>query len=186
LRERPFRDFTVEAIMSRTGLKRPAFYAHFRDRYEVVLAVVAHVQEALFEMANRWLEGDDPERDVRAAFEGVVPVYVTHGHVLRALADAASSDERVQAAYASLIQVFVDATAEHIAAEQALGRTPAAVDAQETARALVLLNERYLSAALGGTAALGVERRADPAQATDVLVRIWLATLYGGATAAGV
>ncbi len=40
LRERPFRELTVEAVMSRTGLKRPAFYVHFRDRHDLALRVV--------------------------------------------------------------------------------------------------------------------------------------------------
>src|SRR5271157_3360254 len=72
LREQPLREITVEQIMLRTGLKRPAFYAHFRDRHDLVLHVVAHIGEELFEMANRWLVGEQPEQDIRAALAGVV------------------------------------------------------------------------------------------------------------------
>ena len=32
LEEHPFREMTVEGVMIRTGLSRPAFYAYFRDR----------------------------------------------------------------------------------------------------------------------------------------------------------
>jgi AcrR family transcriptional regulator len=94
LRELPFREVTVEAVMNRTGLKRPAFYVHFRDRHDLVLRVVEHIGRELFEMSNRWFKGDDPLADARAALEGIASVYVHHGPVLRALADASGADSR--------------------------------------------------------------------------------------------
>ena len=33
LRERPFRELTVDEVMRRTELSRPSFYVHFRDRH---------------------------------------------------------------------------------------------------------------------------------------------------------
>ena len=173
LREHPVREMTVEQVMARTGLKRPAFYAHFRDRHDLILHVVADLGERLFAMADRWLQGNNPEPDIVAAIEGVAEVYMTDGQVLCALADAAGADARVEEAYRGLVQAFVDATAEHIRAEQAAGRTDGDLDAHETARALVWLNERYLSDALGRLP------RDDPAKAVGILSRIWLATLYG-------
>lgn len=172
LRERPFREITVGRIMLQTELKRPAFYTHFRDLHELVLRVVEHIGEELFAMADRWLHGERPERDVRAALEGVSAVFLRHGPVLRALVDAAPSDARVEAAYRALVQSFIDATAEHVRSEQAGGRIAAELDAQETARALVWLNERYLSEAFGRPP------QEDPGKVVDVLERIWLATLY--------
>jgi AcrR family transcriptional regulator len=173
LRERPLRDITIEQVMLRTGLKRPAFYAHFRDRNDLILRVVQYIGGELFVMADRWLLGDDPERDVLAALEGVAEVYMTHGRVLRALADAAPADARVESAYRGLVQAFIDATAEHIRSEQAARRTPRDLDAQETARALVWLNERYLSEAFGHGP------QDDPSRVIGILSHIWLATLYG-------
>ena len=175
LREHPVREMTVELLMARTGLKRPAFYAHFQDRHDLILRVVADLGERLFAMADRWLQGADPEPDVVAAIEGVTEVYMADGPVLRALADAAAADARVEEAYRGLVQAFVDASAEHISAEQAAGRTAPDLDAYETARALVWLNERYLSDALGRMP------QDDPAKVVGILSRIWLATLYGRA-----
>ncbi len=173
LREQPLREITVEQIMLRTDLKRPAFYAHFRDRHDLVLRVVAHIGEELFEMANRWLVGEQPEQDIRAALAGVTHVYVTHGPVLRAVVDAAPADARVESAYRALVQSFIDATAEHIRSEQATGSIAAIIDADETARALILLNERYLIEAFGR------DPQEDPSRVIAVLAHIWLATLYG-------
>jgi AcrR family transcriptional regulator len=179
LRERPFREITVRRIMLDTGLKRPAFYVHFRDLHDLVLRVVEHIGGQLFEMADRWLHGEDPQRDVRAAITGVVTVYRTHGPVLRALADAAPTEARVEQAYRALIQSFIDATAEHIRAEQLAGRISAAIDAAETGRALVWLNERYLSEAFGRMP------QDDPERVVDVLEHIWLAALYPRVRGAG-
>jgi AcrR family transcriptional regulator len=173
LRERPFRDVTVERVMLRTNLKRPAFYAHFRDRYDLMLRVVAHIGGELFEMADRWLRGSDPERDLRSALEGFAQVYVEHGPVLRALADAAPTDERVEVAYRTLVHTFVEATAAHVQAEQRAGRTPSRLDAYETARALVWLCERFLGEAFGR------RPQEEVGAVVSVLEDIWRATLYG-------
>ena len=35
LRERPFRDLTVDEVMARTTLSRPSFYVYFRDRHHL-------------------------------------------------------------------------------------------------------------------------------------------------------
>jgi hypothetical protein len=98
---------------------------------------------------------------------------MTHGRALRALSDAAPADARVEDAYRGLVQGFIDATAEHIRSEQAARRTPRDLDAQETARALVWLNERYLSEAFGHGP------QDDPSRVIAILSHIWLATLYG-------
>jgi AcrR family transcriptional regulator len=173
LRERPFREVTIPEVMRTAGLKRPAFYAHFRDRGDLMLRVVAHIGALLFEMANRWLEGDEPLSDIPAAVEGVADVYVVHGPVLRALADAAPSDAAVEEAYRGLVQAFIDATSEHIVADQAAGRIRSSIEADAIARALVWGNERYLSESLGR------RPQADPRAVAAVLSEIWLATLYG-------
>src|SRR3954469_16633055 len=98
LREKPFRELTVDDLMRRTGLSRPSFYVYFRDRHELVLKVVEHIGGELFAMSERWHEGagDGPTR-IREAIDGVVGVFAAHGPVLRALADAAAVDPGVEA-----------------------------------------------------------------------------------------
>ena len=58
LETRPFREMTVEGVMARTGLSRPAFYAYFRDRYEVVTRLLEGIGGLLF--ALDWLLGTLP------------------------------------------------------------------------------------------------------------------------------
>jgi AcrR family transcriptional regulator len=174
LRERPFREVTVASIMLETGLKRPAFYVHFRDRQDVLVRILQHFAGELFEVSNRWLNGDgDPVQDILAAVEGIAGVYAKQGAVLRALADAAASDVRTEQAYRAVVQTFVDATIARIRADQSRGRIAQELDAEETARALVWLNERYMYETLGR------RPQADPARVARVLHQIWVATLYG-------
>jgi hypothetical protein len=125
-------------------------------------------------MTDRWLQGGDdhPTDDARAALEGLVSVYQRHGPVLLALADASGADEQVELAYRGLVEDFIAATARHIREEQARGRIGELPDVDETARALIWLEERYLSEAFGRSP------QADPDVVVEVLLRIWLSTLY--------
>src|SRR4029079_15898993 len=111
LRERPFRELTVDEVMRRTELSRPSFYVYFRDRHHLVLRVVEHIGGELFKMADRWFkgEGDGPTL-AREAPGVIVAAFAEHGPVLRALADAAADDPGVESVYAELVQSFIDAT----------------------------------------------------------------------------
>jgi AcrR family transcriptional regulator len=139
LRSRPLRELTIDEVMSGTGLSRPAFYVYFRDRHDLVLRLIQEIGAELFEMADRWLKGGD----LRAGVEGVVSVYAQHGRVLRAISDAAVDDPEVESAYHGLIHRFIDATAEHIRAEQKDGRAQG-MTARRTAAALVWTRTLYL------------------------------------------
>jgi TetR/AcrR family transcriptional regulator, ethionamide resistance regulator len=173
LRERPFRELTVDEVMRRTELSRPSFYVYFTDRHQLVLRVVEHLGAELFAMSDRWLRGtgEGPEL-AREALEGVVQVYADHGPVMRALADAASDDPGVEQAYNAIVQAFVDATARHIEDEIAAGRI-LQLDARETARALVWMMERYLNLSLGRDPQTSREA------VSEALTTIWTRVLYG-------
>jgi TetR/AcrR family transcriptional regulator, ethionamide resistance regulator len=173
LRERPFRELTVDEVMRRTDLSRPSFYVYFTDRHQLVLRVVEHLGAELFAMSDRWLRGtgEGPEL-AREALEGVVQVYADHGPVMRALADAASDDPGVEQAYNAIVQAFVDATSRHIEEEIAAERI-LPLDARETARALVWMMERYLNLSLGRDPQTSREAVA------DALTTIWTRVLYG-------
>ncbi len=175
LREKPFRELTVDDLMRRTGLSRPSFYVYFRDRHDLVLKVVERIGGELFAMSERWYEGTGEGPDlIREAIDGVVGVFAEHGPVLRALADAAAEDPRVEEAYTALMQRFVDATARHIEEEIRAGRV-LPLDAGQTAVALTWMMERYLQMRLGRTPDAPVEPIA------GALATIWSRVLYGTA-----
>jgi AcrR family transcriptional regulator len=173
LRERPFRELTVDEVMRRTDLSRPSFYVYFRDRHDLVLRLVERLRSELFAMSDRWYTGEgDGVSLVREAVEGVVGVYAEHAAVMRALADAAVDDADVEEAYGALVQSFIDATARHVAQEIAAGRI-APLDPVETARALTWMMERYMYDALGRGRAAG------PDVVAEALATIWVRVLYG-------
>jgi AcrR family transcriptional regulator len=177
LRERPFRELTVDDLMRRTGLSRPSFYVYFRDRHDLVLRVVDRLGAQLFEMSERWYSGTgDGPTLVREAIEGVVAVYSRHGPVLRALADAAVDDPRVEQAYMEVIQRFVAATTGHIEREISAGRV-LPLEPQPTAMALTWMVERYLQLSLGRSP----DEPTEPI--TDALATIFSRALYGAAPA---
>jgi AcrR family transcriptional regulator len=174
LRERPFRELTVDEVMRRTDLSRPSFYVYFRDRHHLVLKVVERLTAETSEMADIWFraEGRTGVETIREATRGVVDVHVRHGAVLQALADAAADDPEVEAAHAGALNYFIGLISDHIEREVAAGNM-LPCDPQETARALAIMNDRYL------TTVLGRNQMVDPETVVDTICTIWVRTLYG-------
>ena len=176
LRERPFRDLTIDEVMARTTLSRPSFYVYFRDRHHLAVRLVEGIGEALFAMANRWLDGTgDPSDDVRESLRGVAEVYDEHGLVLRAIADASGHDPQVEGVYYGLIERFVTTTTTRIEQDLRAGRI-SPLDPAPTAGALVWMTERYLLMTLGRLPKEPVDT------VVNTLVTIWVRTLYTPAT----
>jgi len=182
LEERPFREMTVEAVMVRTGLSRPAFYAYFRDRYEVVTRLLEGIGGLLFALDWHWLSGGEVEEEAREvlvdALRAGSQTFVEYGPVLRAIADAAGYDAKVEQVYRyGLIERLVAAVASRISRDVEAGVSPADLEPEETALALVLMTERYLLDAYGHP-----ERRPSREESAAVfatLEGIWVRTLYG-------
>ena len=169
--------------MARTGLSRPAFYAYFKDRYELVTRLLEGIGGLLFAVDRRWLVGDpgvgreESAAILREALGGGAETFQRYGPVLRAISDAASYDERVEEMYRSgLLERLVAAVAVRVARDVESGLSPAELDPQETARALVLMTERYLIDAYGQPVA-GQPR--DGAAVVWTLQKVWISTLYG-------
>ena len=182
LEERPFREMTVEEVMARTGLSRPAFYAYFRDRYELVTRLLEGIGGLLFAADWRWLTAEGG-REVASgvlveALRGGFETFAQYGPVMRAIADAAVQDPRVEEAYRyGLIERLRKAVAARVAQDVATGASPADLDPDETARALVLMTERYLLDAFGNPSDRPSPERTDAILAA--LEKVWVRTLYG-------
>ena len=182
LEERPFREMTVEGVMVRTGLSRPAFYAYFKDRYDLVTRLLEGVGSLLFALDWRWLSGGEVEEEARDvlvdALRAGSRTFVEYGPVLRAIADAAGYDAKVEQVYRyGLIERLVAAVASRISRDVEAGLSPADLEPEQTARALVLMTERYLLDAFGRP-----ERRPSREESAAVfatLEEVWIRTLYG-------
>ena len=182
LSEHPFREMKVESVMARTGLSRPAFYAYFKDRYELVTRLLEGIGGLLFAVDRRWLAGDpavDREESaavLREALKGGAETFERYGSVLRAISDAASYDGRVEEVYRfGLIERLTVAVAARIARDVEAGVSPPDLVPEEAARALVFMTERYLIDAYGHP-----QGRRSRDEIFRTLEKVWIGTLYGG------
>jgi AcrR family transcriptional regulator len=174
-----FRDVTVDEIARSAGVSRPAFYTHFADKEELLLAAVEEVSEQLYGMADRWWHGVGPPAErVRRAIDGVVSVYAGEARLLAIAAEVATYDEDVRALWLDIAERFIEATADHVRSEQDVGLIPRTLDPRATAEALFWMAERccYMY--------LGLDSRT-PKQVVDGLVPVWVAALYPGVIPAG-
>src|SRR4051812_8478028 len=171
LRERPFRELTVDEVMRRTDLSRPSFYVYFRDRHQLVLKVVERLTAESADMAEIWYRAEGRGRDViREATTGDVAVFERHGAVMEALADAAADDHEFETAYRGSQQYFIEDTARHLEREIEAGNM-LPWDAGETARALCIINETFFRTVLGRNPTV------QPAVLVETLCTIWIRTL---------
>jgi len=163
---------TVDDLMARTGLSRPSFYEYFSDRHELVMKLVEKLGNRTFLVTDEWLKGEgDPRTELRNGWAGYAAIYREHGHLLRALLAAASQDQQVAEVYDTLRDHVVAATAEKIRREIRSGRTRP-LDCDETARALVMMSERYLAEKFEQA------ETPDIHAAVEALTTIWMRVLY--------
>ena len=174
-----FRDMTIDQIARSANVSRPAFYTHFSDKEELLLAALAEVSERLHGMADRWWHGVGPPAErVRRAIEGVVSVYAEEALLLRIAAEVSTYDDEVRALWLDIADRFIEATADHIRSEQDVGLIPRSLEPRSTAESLFWMAERCCYVYLGRG-----ERR--PKQLIDALAPVWTAALYPGVIPAG-
>lgn len=174
LREHPPRALTIDAVMAGTGHTRTVFYRHFDGIPDLLLAAMQDVGAELYAIAERWAEATErPEWDVEEGLREIVAFWAREGRFMRAVADAARREETVEEVYRGFIEMFTAMTARGFERLQSLGRVAEPLDPHETARALTLLNERYLLDAFGR------EPAADPERVLATLTGIWRRTVLG-------
>lgn len=176
VRTTPYAALSVDEVMRRAGLGRTIFYRHFDDLGDLIVRAGREAIEELFETQRVLGDariGAEPE-DVRRAIEPVVAVYERHGPLLRAIAEAAASDEQVNAGQRAMRERFDGLVEQALRRIWPAGGAPPA-DLAETARALDLMNESYLLDAFGR------EPRVAPERAVRTLTEIWDAVIHRAA-----
>ena len=170
---RPFRDMTVNSLMAPTGVGRSAFYQYFKDLHEVMEALLSILQDEIYNAAEPWITGiGDPVALLNEAFTGLVELNYQRGPLIRAVADAAPSDKRLEKVWVQFLSGFDDAACARIEADQKQGLI-LEFDARPVAIALTRLNASTL------IQAFGQHPRSQPEPIREALFRIWVSTLYG-------
>jgi AcrR family transcriptional regulator len=173
LEQRPWPDVPLEEITAAAGLSRTAFYRHFDDRDQLLLALLADASQRLSAAGQAWKNSTgEPLADLRTGLEELTATMVDHGRLVQAVVDVSAHDPEVRGTFAPLVQGFVDVTAQRIRAEVDASRSEVR-DPDEVAAALVRMSQAHLLANFG--------RRpfGDPERATNTLTEIWSATIYG-------
>jgi TetR/AcrR family transcriptional regulator, ethionamide resistance regulator len=162
MRERPYRELSVEEVMARAELSRTVFYRHFDGLPELVLSLFETVTQRLMDELQAPPDPGATQRILGAA----VDAYAEHGGLLRAVAEAASHDAEIEAAYRAVVDAFTAVMAGQIEQGMAAGRIRPG-NAYELARALNLMNANYLLDTLGRDP--GFDRRL----AVETLLAVW-------------
>ena len=169
----PFRDMTVNALMAPTGLSRSAFYQYFNDLHDLMETLLGMLKDEVFAVTGPWFEGGgDPIALLNESLAGLVDVCYRLGPILRATNDAATTDERLENAWAQFVKQFDDAVTTRIEADQAQGLIPD-FDARPVAIALNRMDAYTL------IQTFGQRPRSKPEPVREALARIWISTLYG-------
>ena len=171
LRERPFRELSVEVVMAETGLTRTAFYRHFDDVTELVLRLLDELGSEVYPIAQRWGEnaGSDYPKPALEGLQAIVDFFARNGPLIRAIAEAAVTDEQIERAYRGALEGFVEITTVTLDRLVQLGQLDVP-DTRAMARALNLMNQAYLLDEFGGGTG-------DPRLALETLTTIWLRAL---------
>lgn len=170
---RPFRDMTVNSLTTPAGVSRSAFYQYFKDLHEVMETLLSILQDEIFEVGKSWFGGiGDPVALLNETITGLVELVCQRGPLVRAVADAAPSDKRLEKAWVQFLSGFDDATCARIEADQKQGLIPK-FDARPVAIAFTRLDAFTL------IDAFGQHPRSEPEPVRKALARIWISTLYG-------
>jgi TetR/AcrR family transcriptional regulator, ethionamide resistance regulator len=171
LRERPYRELSVEVVMSETGLTRTAFYRHFDDVTDLVLRLLTDLGSELYAIAERWsaVAGSNYPSPAHAGLAGIVDFFARNGPLVRAIREAATTDEQIERAYRGALEAFIDTTTETFdrLVQAAQLEVP---DTGALARALNLMNEAYLVDEFG-------RGEGDPELALATLSTVWLGAI---------
>jgi len=170
---RPFREMTVNTLMASTDFSRSAFYQYFEDIHKMMETLLHMLAEEIFASSNLWLEGvGDPVALLNETLEGLIQTCYRHGPFLRAMSDAATTEERFEKSWAQFLGAYDDAGTARIEADQAQGLI-AAFDPRPVSVALNRLNAYTL------IQAFGQRPRSQPEPVREALTRVWVSTLYG-------
>jgi AcrR family transcriptional regulator len=159
--------------MDSTAVSRSAFYQYFSGLHELMRTLQDMMQGEIFAGVRPWIEGTgDPVALMHETMAGLVRVCHERGPFIRAMSDAATTDEVFGEAWKAFLGAFDDAVSVRIEADQQQGLIPD-FDARSVAFALNRLDAGTL------IEAFGQHPRRDPDPVRLALARIWISTLYG-------
>lgn len=179
LEERPLSEISVDDLARGAGISRPTFYFYFPSKDAVVLTIIDRLVVAAAdsrEEALKMLAAGEPGAGLRQALADLYGAFRSRRAVSLAAAELRMTNPEARELWSQVMEGWVADTAAVIEAERARGAAPAGRPARDLAIALVQMNERVQHATFTDESP-----SLDEDRVIDVLVEIWLRTIYGAA-----
>ncbi|MGY1663318.1 TetR/AcrR family transcriptional regulator [Geodermatophilus sp. SYSU D00705] len=176
LAQRSPAEISVDDLARGAGISRPTFYFYFASKEAVVLALLDRVVAEARELRAAALAGasDDVRESWRAALVAVRDTFRAHRALTAAATQLLAASAEVRELWSQVMEGFVAETAAAIEGERARGAAPGGPAARDLATALNWMNERVIQGTLAGQQpAVGED------ELIDVLLTVWLRTIYG-------
>ncbi|MCU1667256.1 MAG: Transcriptional regulator, TetR family [Blastococcus sp.] len=175
LADKPLAAISVDDLARGAGISRPTFYFYFPSKDAVLLTLLDRVvAEADSSMRQAFgVRARGPREGWRRAITAYYETFRTHRALTLAWAEARSTNAEVRDLWAQVFESWVQRCAGAIEAERDRGAAPAGPPARDLAVALNSMNERVLYATFSGDGPAVAE-----ADVVDVLLEVWLTTIY--------
>jgi len=178
LAERSLSAISVDDLARGAGISRPTFYFYFASKDAVLLSLLDRVVAEADAATRDAFAGRPagPREGWRRAITAYYETFRAHRALTVAWAEARWTNAEIRELWAQVFEGWVHRCAEAIEVERQRGAAPAGPPARDIAVALTSMNERVLYATFTGDGP-GVAE----AGAVDVLLEVWLRTIYGTA-----
>jgi AcrR family transcriptional regulator len=179
LEQRPLSEISVDDLAKGAGISRPSFYFYFPSKDAVVLTIVDRLVAAAADSradALRMLAEGEPRAGLRQGLEDLYGAFRARRAVTLAAAELRMTNPEARELWSQVMEDWVADVTAVIEAERARGAAPPGQAARDLAIALVQMNERVQYATFAGE-----EPSLEEDRVLDVLVDIWLRTIYGTA-----
>ena len=181
LAERPLSAISVDDLARGAGISRPTFYFYFASKDAVLLTlldrVVAEADAATLDASL--LPAAGPREGWRLVLTTYFETFREHRSLTLAWAEARSTNAEIRDLWARVSEQWAQRCSEAIDAERARGAAPPGPPARDLAVLLTSMNERALYATFSGDGPAVAE-----SAVVEVLLEVWLRTIYGTAPAA--
>jgi AcrR family transcriptional regulator len=106
-----YTEISVQRILVESGISRATFYAHFRDKTDLIVRLTSDVRRRSLEIARSWDPGAGEEGADRYArfFADVIALHREKTPVLAALREVAGYDPTVRDFYTADLEGFDEA-----------------------------------------------------------------------------
>jgi AcrR family transcriptional regulator len=180
LADRPLREISVDDLARGAGISRPTFYFYFASKDAVLLTLLDRVVAEADAVTRAVFS--EPAHAPREAWRRAITVYYetfrAHRPLTLAWAQARPTNAEIRELWARVLDNWVEQCATAIEAERARGAAPPGPPARDLAVVLNSMNERVLYATFSGDGPAVAEDGV-----VDVLLEVWLRTVYGDAPA---